>query len=352
MCTGVELLGGVLMRPGEMLVAVMLATATAVPYGALLLWLDRNEREPWWLIVLAFSWGAVVATAYSSLVNISAVEVGMVIFEDEVVAQMTAASFSAPLVEEFTKGVALIGLLVIFRREFDNVLDGILYGALIGLGFAWYENITYYWQVSEGGFSDMFYNAFGRGVLNGVTGHPTFTALTGLGVGLIRAQGTGTARWLLFPLFLGLAIFAHFCWNTFCVLFFLPTSSDMAAHFVAWPIAVLFLQVPFASLLALVIFMGWRREHAIIQSGLARESQEYVTPADLEGLIPARRRTQRSLRCLWREGVAGWWRRLALDRALVSLAFARWHHEREGTGDLDDDPQVQHWRGRIRALKR
>ena len=351
MCTGLELLGGALMRPGEMLLAVLLATATAVPYGALLLWLDRNEREPWGLIALAFFWGAVVATAYSSLVNMSAAGLGMAIFDDEVVAQMTAASISAPIVEEFTKGVALIGLLVIFRREFDNVLDGILYGALIGLGFAWYENITYYWQVSEAGVSGMFYNAFGRGVLNGVTGHPTFTALTGLGVGLIRTQGTGKARWLLFPLFLGLAIFAHFCWNTFCGLFFLPASSDMTVHFVAWPIAVLFLQVPFASLLALVIFVGWRREHTIIQFGLTSESREYVTQADLDGLIPARRRTQRALRCLLREGVVAWWRRLALDRALVSLAFARWHHEREGTGDPDDDPQVGLWRARILALK-
>ena len=106
-----------------------------------------------------------------------------------------------------------------------------------------------------------------------------------------------------------------------------------------------------ASLLALVVFVGWRREHAIIQSGLASESQEYVTPADIEGLIPARRRTQRALRCLFQEGLSSWWRRLALDRALVSLAFARWHHEREGTGDPDDDPQVQNWRGRIRVLK-
>jgi len=156
----------------------------------------------------------------------------------------------------------------------------------------------------------------------------------------------------LFPVFLGLAIFAHFCWNTFCGLFFLPASSDMTVHFVAWPIAVLFLQMPFASLLALVIFVGWRREHAIIQSSLAKESHEYVTPADLEGLIPARRRTRRALRCLMQDGLEAWWRRLALDRALVSLAFARWHHEREGTGDPDGDPQVQHWRGRIRSLKR
>ena len=351
MCTGLELLSGVLLKPGEMLLALLLATATAVPYGALLLWLDRNEREPWWLIALAFSWGAVVATAYSSLVNVSAAGVGMAIFEDEALAQMTAASLSAPVVEEFTKGIALIGLLVVFRREFDNVLDGILYGALIGLGFAWYENITYYWQVSEAGVSGMFYNAFGRGVLNGLTGHPTFTALTGLGVGLIRTQRAGAGRWILFPVFLSLAIFAHFCWNTFCVLFMLPASSDMTVHFVAWPIAVLFLQVPFAILLALVIGVGWRRERAIIHAALGQEPAEFVTPADIEGLIPARRRSQRALRCLFQEGVGAWWRRLALDRALVSLAFARWHHEREGSGEPDADPQVQRWRARVSALK-
>ena len=42
--------------------------------------------------------------------------------------------------------VAVMFVFLLFRHEFDDVLDGILYGALVGLGFATVENVIYYFD--------------------------------------------------------------------------------------------------------------------------------------------------------------------------------------------------------------
>ena len=42
----------------------------------------------------------------------------------------------APLVEESLKGLAVLLIMWLLRAEFDDVRDGIVYGALVGLGFS------------------------------------------------------------------------------------------------------------------------------------------------------------------------------------------------------------------------
>ena len=290
LCSGLVLLTEAMVRPATLTLCVLLATATAVPYGALLLWLDRNEREPWWLLLGAFLWGATVATTYASVVNSLTAFVGGWVFQDEALGNMAMASVSAPISEEITKGMAVVGLLLLFRRELDNVLDGLVYGAVVGLGFAWFENITYYLMVANEGYIEVFFNAFGRGVLNGLSGHPTFTALTGLAVGLIRVQRRGKTRWLWLPLGLGLAMFSHFVWNTFAGLFFVSEDSLVANHLVSWPLAVVFLQLPFVLLLALVLWFVWRHEDAIIVGSLLGEPDDVVKEGEAGGLVAARKR--------------------------------------------------------------
>ena len=53
------------------------------------------------------------------------------------------ASVVAPLVEETLKAVPLLFIFFMFRREFDGLMDGLLYGALVGFGFAMTENFFY-----------------------------------------------------------------------------------------------------------------------------------------------------------------------------------------------------------------
>ena len=50
----------------------------------------------------------------------------------------------APIVEEFAKGLGVFLIFVSARRAFDGPIDGIVYGALVGAGFAFTENIQYF----------------------------------------------------------------------------------------------------------------------------------------------------------------------------------------------------------------
>src|SRR5207237_381887 len=94
-----------------------------------------------------------------------------------------SSAFSPALFEESAKGIFLIGLLFIFWREFDDPLDGIVYGSMVGFGFAMTENLLYFLGAyAEGGISAQIINILLRSGLFGLN-HAFFTACTGLALG-------------------------------------------------------------------------------------------------------------------------------------------------------------------------
>lgn len=354
LCSGLIGLSMFAWTPVEFVVATVLALATAVPYGGLLLWLDRNEKEPWWLIFTALLWGAAGATFVSGIFNeLFGMAAGSAVGDAAVAGQLTA-SLSAPFIEELTKGLAVLALFALFRKEFDNVLDGVLYGALVGLGFAWFENITYYVNgAAMGGFGEMLKLAWMRGIVSGMGGsHAAYTGLTGLGFGLVRVSRRGVLRWLAVPFFWGLAMFAHFAWNTFAGLFMMQ-ETEAAALLVGVPLATAFLQGPFLLLLLVVVGVAWRHENRIILTHLQGESPDVITDAERRTLVPARSRTFAGIKRLFSRGPAAWWRWRRLERAWIELAFLRWHlHEDDDVSwGPDEDADVAEWRARIRQLR-
>jgi hypothetical protein len=91
----------------------------------------------------------------------------------------------APVVEEVFKGAALVLLLLFFRREIDSPLDGILYGGLVGFGFAAVENIFYFvGAFMEGGLGGLAILTVFRAFVFGLN-HALFTGLIGLGFALV-----------------------------------------------------------------------------------------------------------------------------------------------------------------------
>ncbi len=70
------------------------------------------------------------------------------------------------------------------RHEFDGVLDGLIYGVLIGFGFAMTENFFYFiGAFDEGGFVNLTAVIILRSVVFGLN-HAFYTSLTGIGFGL------------------------------------------------------------------------------------------------------------------------------------------------------------------------
>ena len=106
-----------------------------------------------------------------------------------------------------------------YRREFESILDGIVYAAIAGLGFAATENAYYIYQygIADGGLAGGFFMVFVRVILVGWQ-HPFYTAFIGTGLAIARLD----KRWLvkiIAPLIgLALAIFTHSFHNTLAAL--------------------------------------------------------------------------------------------------------------------------------------
>src|SRR5437867_4277693 len=112
-------------------------------YAILLTFFDRYEKEPPLLLFGVFMWGMIVAAGAALILN-TVFGIGLFLATgSQTAADLGAAVLSAPLVEETVKGLAVFAVFLYFYQEFDSVLDGIIYGSLVGFGFAAAENVNY-----------------------------------------------------------------------------------------------------------------------------------------------------------------------------------------------------------------
>jgi RsiW-degrading membrane proteinase PrsW (M82 family) len=167
--------------------ALTSAALTALLFLVLVRFLDVWEREPLWLVLALAAWGAVGAVAIAAPGNEAVIDT-----MSPDVAVVWGPAISAPIVEEFAKGVALVAVFFATRflgraagkAEFDGVIDGVVYGATIGIGFAFAENNFYFLQQQslEHGYEVL---ELREGFLNlNVLGHAVYTAAFGVGLGL------------------------------------------------------------------------------------------------------------------------------------------------------------------------
>ncbi|MHA2250869.1 MAG: PrsW family intramembrane metalloprotease [Candidatus Kariarchaeaceae archaeon] len=135
---------------------------------------DKYEPEPISRIFLAFLLGIF------SIIPALILELILVFF---VRSEVLIAILVAPIVEEFVKGWMVIYLSR--HDNFDGPLDGLIYGAMVGSGFAAAENLFYGFAalyIPEGGISVGLTITTIRS-LTQIIGHPLYTGLMGVGVG-------------------------------------------------------------------------------------------------------------------------------------------------------------------------
>ena len=179
-------------------------------------WLDRYEKEPKLLLGAAFIWGAVIAAGGAFVLN-TAFGIGIyVLTGSEGVTEFGTASIVAPIIEEGLKGLAVLIVFLIFRNEFDSVLDGIVYAAIVAMGFAAVENTLYIYRNGylESGWEGLWTLVVIRVVLVGWM-HPFFTAFTGIGLAIARLTRNKLAKILAVPTGYAIAVTAHAFHNTF-----------------------------------------------------------------------------------------------------------------------------------------
>ena len=193
-------------------VAAVIAFMPAILYVLPLIWLDRYDPEPLWLLSLAFAWGALVAVLVSLVVN-TVIGVAVTLSVSQDAGQLAGAVISAPVFEEGSKGLGLVILLIFFRKYFDDILDGIVFGGVIALGFATVENVMYYGAaLGEGGFGAMIFLFILRGILSPFA-HVTFTSMTGIGCGVSRESHRGFVRVAAPVIGYIFAVALHALWN-------------------------------------------------------------------------------------------------------------------------------------------
>lgn len=252
---GMTVLGAGIL-PGSL--ATVFAFLPVLPVLGVLLWIDRWEPEPGRMLLAAFLWGSSIAVITALF--------GSVILDHAWAATLGAAAgdalglaVTAPVVEEFFKG--LFVLLVFWRRrgEFDGVVDGIVYAGLVGAGFAFTENVGYLSSAfSEDGLTGGLVLFFWRCVL-GPFAHPIFTAMLGIGLGIAaRTPSRGLRVAAPFLGYLG-GVLLHGLWN----------GSTLLLDGIGFIVVYVLVMVPVFVALILVVIWQRKREQRIVATQLA-----------------------------------------------------------------------------------
>jgi RsiW-degrading membrane proteinase PrsW (M82 family) len=200
------------------LLALLLSFGPALACAALVYWLDRYEKEPRILVGAVFGWGAVVAIV-GALVAQTVLEGAVTLATgSEKLADMAGMTLFAPVTEESLKGIAVLAVFLVLRREFDSVMDGIVYAAVTALGFAATEDLFYlYGEFTHKGMEGLYGLFFLRVVL-GIWDHPFYTSFIGIGLALSRLSRSPAVRWLAPPAGWAVALGFHALHNTLATL--------------------------------------------------------------------------------------------------------------------------------------
>jgi len=298
---------------GVFVVALLMAILPVPVLILLAFFLDRFEAEPLWMLAVAFFWGATIAILFAGMFNTLNAAILMKLL-GKGMGDALAAPLSAPPVEEISKAMVLFAFFFFKKDEFDGVLDGILYAAMVGLGFAMTENITYYAKgIAQGGGQAAAITFFLRCVM-GAYGHPLFTSMTGIGLGISRQSDNPLVKKIAPIVGLCGAMFLHFLWN-------------LSGLFGLVQFFMVYLAVMFPALIA-VIVVAWfsiKRDSGIVRQHLAGDLQSgWITPADLECLCSVKSRLRMSMAAWKAGGLSAWKQRVAYHQLTSELALCRW----------------------------
>jgi hypothetical protein len=275
-------------------------------------------------------------------------------------ALMVGAPIAAPLVEESTKGLGLLLLFWLVRSEFDNVRDGLVYGALIGAGFNWFESALYVQQnFVQFGEAPFGFQLGMRYAWLGLAGHAMFTGIFGASLGFARATRIRWLAWLAPVAGFALAVIAHAVNNSLPLIFAVAAArrGEAAPTEIAPPPAMELLQamasaslsnlvifLPFAILMVWIIRRSGNAERAVIREELADEVGRSITVEEYEAVLVDRVYRTRRIDSVNRAASA------ALVNAQHELAFRK-RRLRDRRFDPEADPRVAARRLQIDRLR-
>jgi len=322
------------------LLALVVGVLPMIVYALILWWFDRYEKEPLGLLITAFLWGAIPAIIFSLIAELI-LDIPIFYFIEPVAANLLGVAVVAPIAEEIFKGMALLLLLIFFRKEIDSPLDGIIYGGLVGFGFAAVENVLYFVSVFlESGLGGLALLTVFRALLFGLN-HAMFTGLAGLGLALARTA----PNWLVkagapvVGLLLGMT--AHGIHN----------SSVAFGAELYWPCLVAFVS-DWGGVLILLAIIVWAsvREQRWIATFLTDEVERgTLSQEDYDVVCSYIRRVAVRTHALFNGDFRHWWGLGRYYRLATELAFSKYRLTRFA-GEKDTQARVAQLRRQVRKM--
>ncbi len=157
-----------------------LALITPFLWTALMWLADYKEREPLRIIISLFLWGGIAALmsiGFNSIFGdiFTALGIGFL-----------ATMIMAPIIEEFFKGMGLA--VFSLHHELNSMVDGLIYGFIIGMGFSFVEDWLYLVNNPMGGNPVSWFTVFILRSFVFSANHGVFTAMTGAIMGYLKEK--------------------------------------------------------------------------------------------------------------------------------------------------------------------
>ena len=321
--------------PGGLALSWFLMVLYAVPMFLLIYLLDLYEREPLSLVFGALMWGGFAATVLSVIASAGWESLAFDLLGENALEWGAAAI--APPVEEILKGCGIVFIALIARGEIDDLLDGFVYGAMVGLGFTIVEDVLYFMGVFGGTIGGVLEGFFIRVVASGLYGHVLYSGLFGIAVAYFvtrRGQRSLGRRLAVGGGLILAAILGHAVWNS-PILFFFPEALESPGDYLQLVMATTIKAAPLVVFVLVMVRLARRREHRWLRSALSGEvGGEGIHSDELDTLEDpgARRRARREIKS--RSGPVAAATLKRLHRAQIDLAMIRTRVEEDDHPDL------------------
>lgn len=342
---GAEQLSYLSALPGAWFLSLLLLAVIAIPVAVIIYRFDQFEPEPASMIAIAVIWGGIIALTFAALTN-SYLLSFLQGFMSQDTLEAWGAAIVAPINEEFYKGAGLVLLYLIARHEFDGLMDGLIYGAMIGLGFQVVENIQYFLMAaaaSEGnGLGAVVGTFFVRVGIAGAYSHMLFSGLMGYGFAyaVTRREAPRRRRMGVLVLFALLAWAAHFVWNSPWL------ESFMARDVGSFALALVMKGLPFLIFLLILAVFARKRERQAFDRLIASEvGTDVLSEGEIEILRSGRLRRRALRRTKKNKGPGARQLLKRLQREQMNLAIL---HNRSDRGS---EEALEAQRDRVRSLR-
>jgi len=187
-----------------MLLIIVTALLPALILGWWIYKKDSQRPEPLRMLYKAFLFG-VGSTFVSLLISGLMSSAGILVVDIETLGGAVSTALLAAAIPEECAKLAMLWLFLRRNPYYDEYLDGIVYAACVGLGFAGAENVLYLLQSEDWVFT---------GIMRGLTAVPAHFAMACAMGYFYSKRHFGDRRSLTAVCILAVPILIHWIWDT------------------------------------------------------------------------------------------------------------------------------------------